>query len=211
MVKASGEPGPDVPDVPGARARILRAAAELIAEQGWGGVRTRAVAERAGVNNALIHYYFRTKEALLSQAAWSALLDELGGPTERLLLTPSFVAGLSQTVRELESADRPSPAAGVLAEILVRATRDPEMRTQVASMLRTFRELVRRRAERALAAGELPPTLDPTAVATILAALLDGLWLHRMADRDVDLDGAAAALAVLLGSGPRRPETARSA
>ncbi|MFA5569649.1 MAG: helix-turn-helix domain-containing protein, partial [Trueperaceae bacterium] len=41
-------------------ARILAATVALLGEVGWGGVTTRKVAQRAKVNNALVHYYFGT-------------------------------------------------------------------------------------------------------------------------------------------------------
>ena len=39
------------------RQRLLAASSSLIVERGWSAVTTRAVAERAGVNQALVHYY----------------------------------------------------------------------------------------------------------------------------------------------------------
>ena len=47
-----------------ARERILQAAAHVFAEKGLSGARTREIARRAGLNNALIHYYFSSKENL---------------------------------------------------------------------------------------------------------------------------------------------------
>ncbi len=44
--------------------RILDAAEELFSRHGFYGVSVRAVADHAGVNTALAHYYFRTKQGL---------------------------------------------------------------------------------------------------------------------------------------------------
>lgn len=46
------------------QAAILAAAARVFAEAGFGGARTEAIAAAAGVNKALIHYYFKSKERL---------------------------------------------------------------------------------------------------------------------------------------------------
>jgi TetR/AcrR family transcriptional regulator len=46
------------------RAAILRAAERIFAEKGLAGARTEAIARRAGVNKALLYYYFRSKDAL---------------------------------------------------------------------------------------------------------------------------------------------------
>ena len=49
-----------------ARARILEAADALFGELGFDAASTREIAERSGVNKALIHYHFKNKEGLLA-------------------------------------------------------------------------------------------------------------------------------------------------
>lgn len=49
---------------PETRAAILHAAEHIFAEQGLAGARTDAIAAAAGVNKALIYYYFKSKDAL---------------------------------------------------------------------------------------------------------------------------------------------------
>ena len=46
------------------RARILEAAVRQFSENGLAGARTELIAEEAGVNKALLYYYFKGKEAL---------------------------------------------------------------------------------------------------------------------------------------------------
>ncbi len=48
----------------GSRAAILDAAERIFAEQGLSGARTDAIAAAAGVNKALLYYYFPSKDAL---------------------------------------------------------------------------------------------------------------------------------------------------
>ncbi len=48
----------------GRRAAILDAAERIFADAGLAGARTDAIAASAGVNKALLYYYFRSKEAL---------------------------------------------------------------------------------------------------------------------------------------------------
>jgi TetR/AcrR family transcriptional regulator len=50
-----------------AEERILAAAAEEFASNGFFGARTQAIADSAKVNKAMLHYYFRTKENLYGQ------------------------------------------------------------------------------------------------------------------------------------------------
>jgi TetR/AcrR family transcriptional regulator len=56
------------------RATILRAAIRTFAEEGLAGARTEAIAHTAGVNKALLYYYFEDKDAL-----YGAVLDEVFG------------------------------------------------------------------------------------------------------------------------------------
>jgi AcrR family transcriptional regulator len=49
-------------------AQIVDAARESFANNGWAGTTMRAVAREAGVDPALVHYYFKSKEELLAAA-----------------------------------------------------------------------------------------------------------------------------------------------
>jgi TetR/AcrR family transcriptional regulator len=77
------------------RSRILHAAIREFSEHGLAGARTGAIAASAGVNKALLYYYFRDKESLYTAAleevagkvasAALAVLDMDCSPGERLL------------------------------------------------------------------------------------------------------------------------------
>src|SRR5260370_7216863 len=54
------------------QAAILKAAVREFAREGVAGARTDAIARAAGVNKALLYYYFKDKEAL-----YQAVLDEV--------------------------------------------------------------------------------------------------------------------------------------
>jgi AcrR family transcriptional regulator len=49
------------------REKLIRSAEELFAARGFDGVSVRDIANEAGVNSALVGYYFRGKEGLLSE------------------------------------------------------------------------------------------------------------------------------------------------
>src|SRR5215470_10155564 len=54
------------------RAAILKAALREFAENGIAGARTDAIARAAGVNKALLYYYYKDKEAI-----YEAVLDQV--------------------------------------------------------------------------------------------------------------------------------------
>lgn len=65
--------------------RILQAAEREFLTKGLKGARTSAIAEAAGVNHAMLHYYFRTKEKLFERII-SEKLDAL-----HQLISRSFI------------------------------------------------------------------------------------------------------------------------
>ncbi len=69
------------------RARILEAAVHEFSENGLAGARTEQIAEAAGVNKALLYYYFEGKDALYAAA--------LEGVAQRVLV--SSMAGMNDS------------------------------------------------------------------------------------------------------------------
>ena len=63
-------------DVPESKRRILLAAEELFSEKGFDGARVDDIAEKAGVNKALIYYYFKSKRNILEELLGN-LVEEL--------------------------------------------------------------------------------------------------------------------------------------
>ena len=72
-----------------AEGALLDAAERLLVDVGYAGITTRALAEEAGVNHGLVHYYFGSNENLHVRAL------------ER------FTAGVIDRQRELYAADMP--------------------------------------------------------------------------------------------------------
>jgi AcrR family transcriptional regulator len=52
---------------------ILRAAKEVFLTRGYDGARMKEIADKAGINKALLHYYFRSKEKLFLAVFESAM------------------------------------------------------------------------------------------------------------------------------------------
>jgi AcrR family transcriptional regulator len=58
------------------REKIFRAATEIFEEKGYAGARMQEIADRAGINKALLHYYFRSKDQLF-MAVFQVLLKKM--------------------------------------------------------------------------------------------------------------------------------------
>ena len=75
-------------DDPDARAKIAAAAEELFAARGFDGAAIRDIARKAGVNGAMIHYYFGNKEGL-----YRAMLEGAASSVRALLIETTGGAG----------------------------------------------------------------------------------------------------------------------
>jgi AcrR family transcriptional regulator len=85
--RAPATPRPARPrDSAATRRALLAAGRELFASAGYEGTTVRAVAERAGVNQALLFRHFGSKEGLFAEAVTGQALDLLhDGPPEQVL------------------------------------------------------------------------------------------------------------------------------
>src|ERR1044071_437501 len=106
------------------RAAILKAALEEFSHEGVTGARTDEIARRAGVNKALLYYYFKDKEGLYAAAleqVFSGLHERVATvleradlpPRERLLLYArthfDYPAGAPFYPRRVKREFRPTP------------------------------------------------------------------------------------------------------
>jgi len=183
------------------RVRLLASAAQLIAERGWGEVTTRMVAQRAGVNAGLVHYHFGSMDALLREAALGRLEPELAGALEPLTADRPVEDALREAVAGLDHFDLASQPGILMAEVLLRATRDPAVARAMGEQITTYRTDLERRLVSAAAAGEVRSDVRPDVMAMVITATLDGLLLQRMADPQLDPAAIAAGLARLLTRG----------
>ncbi|WP_165988250.1 TetR/AcrR family transcriptional regulator [Streptomyces sp. YIM 98790] len=71
--------GETAADAPATRDRILTAARETFAQHGYDKASVRAIARRAGVDPALVHHYFGTKEQVFEAAVAEAAAPVLDG------------------------------------------------------------------------------------------------------------------------------------
>ena len=126
---------PDAPAAPRGpavtRQRIMDAAQDLFAENGYDHVSVRAIAERAGVNLALINRYFGSKRDLFHGVLNASVVfpDIVGGDFATLpVRLARYVVGRAT------GADEPSPAI----RALLRSSNSPEVRQILAERMRTI-------------------------------------------------------------------------
>ncbi|MFR9801052.1 TetR family transcriptional regulator [Pseudonocardia sp. RS010] len=115
------------------RRALLAAGRELFARAGYEGTTVRAVAERAGVNQALLFRHFGSKEGLFAEAVTGQALDLLhDGPPEQVL--PRTLAAI---LAPAEAADGPGGPVDDSADVaLFLATLRSAGNTDAAATVR---------------------------------------------------------------------------
>ncbi len=157
---------------PAVRERLLEAALELVAEVGWGAVSTRVLAERAGVAPGLVHYYFTSVHALLQEATIGTLRELMSGVESTLQACPSPADAIAVLVGLLDQYDGRDPMSLVASETFLAATRDPDLHAELQTLFTQFNSTLSAWLEEHHVA-------DPVATASVVAATVDGLMLHR--------------------------------
>jgi AcrR family transcriptional regulator len=140
-----------------AELRILEAALGVFMQHGTAGARMQDIADRAGVNKAMLHYYFVSKQNLSDEVYRQAS----GGWMQRVMHELSQDRPLAETVRSFIDSetrlllDRPDLVRYSSAEFHHRA----ERRGQVTSFVSSpDLSVLQGRLDEAAQAGEIRPT-----------------------------------------------------
>ena len=148
------------------RARILDAAIREFSSNGLAGARTEQIAEAAGVNKALLYYYFKGKEALYAAALES--VAEGVRATSMAVLEGSATAGERFLLSALNHFDRIHTNPGfqsLMQQEMIRLHRgeDNALTPLVDRVFRPLMERMLQVLEEGIATGELIPA-DPSQI-----------------------------------------------
>jgi AcrR family transcriptional regulator len=187
---------------PTARDRILQAACDLIAERGIGGARIAQIAKAAGVSTALVHYHFRTREALLSETLDYAF-DLAAAVRLRNAGDNGGDGSAARRLADVVEQSLPTTDPGrrewqLWAELWLGAARDPSLRPIAAQMYARYRTWIATAIAEGVAAGEFA-RVDPGETADLAMALIDGLGLRvLLGDPSMPLDKARERIGEIL-------------
>lgn len=159
----------------------MDAAERLIIEVGHAGITTRRLAQEAGVNHGLVHYYFGSMENLLAET-----LDRF---TDRLIerQRAMYAADVPfiekwRTAMSYMDIDRESGYQKIWLEMHALAWNDPDLRERVARVTGEWRAVVREALEEAVREYALDPAETPC---TALTALVETFSLGMILERHV--------------------------
>jgi AcrR family transcriptional regulator len=175
------------------RAQMMSAALQVISERGYADTRIADVAERAGTSPALVIYYFKTKDQLLTEAirqyedTWYAVGQR------RMASLPTARARIEEIVamNTLPEAD-PEPGSSwqLWLDFWAQAARNGDVATVRRKSDERWRDEIAQLVLAGQEGGEFAD-VDPVSFAVCLSALLDGLTIQiALDDPGVDPVGA---------------------
>lgn len=168
-----GDPFPDDMEPP---ELIMEATVRVLAEEGYRGLTLRKVAEKAGKNRGLVHYYFDSKADLLRSLLDHILdgtrrligIDDEDDPVDQLWTALRFHAfgpgGVDEAGRHYYVA---------IFHLQALAVHDPELRERFARNRRYVVDLTAAIVARGIEEGAFRP-VDPESTAVFLIAAIDG-------------------------------------
>lgn len=189
--RAPGRPGADSPDL---RERVLDAAIACYTRQGIAATSLRAIATEAGVNPALLHYYFGDKEQLREAVIAERVLPAFSSLREPVMAVAGedvagLIAGFVQGVGRLVAEHPWLPAlwvrevlceGGALRDVLLERI-GPQLPQMMAA-----------RFAQAQQRGELNEDLDPRLLMVSLVGLTlfpaagAPIWRRLLQAEDLD-------------------------
>jgi AcrR family transcriptional regulator len=159
------------------REQMLRAALDVIAERGYADSRIADVAERAGTSPALVIYYFKTKDQLLTDAIRFSEDTWYATGTARIAAIPTAAGRLEELVAMSflpEENAEPGTSWVLWLDLWAQAARHPEVAGVRQKDDERWRETLCSLVTEGQEGGEFGP-VDPVEFAVIFNALLDGL------------------------------------
>jgi AcrR family transcriptional regulator len=157
------------------RARILRAAREVINERGYEAANFQAIASRAGLSRPTMHYYFHTREEIydcLIAEAYSIVADCIAQARHEETLLNQLSAFVTAAYRS-GFTDRSMMRFTIMARL--ESHRSPTLRDNPGPVVSAVQAFYRSMVDEAMVRGEIPADTDPDAVVNMLLAMFLGM------------------------------------
>jgi len=180
-----------------AHRRMIRAAIQLIARQGYTKTSLAQVGKEAGYTGGLVSHHFGSKEGLLRELtgriASRFYTDQIQTATRGRVGIDALLVTVDTYLNELIVREERMRALYVLmGEALGPVA---EINEVFAELNKGFRLTTRRLIEEGMESGEIRSDLDPDAEAGLFVGMLRGVALQWMADRGCfDLDAVGSSL-----------------
>jgi len=162
--------------------RILKAALVLLAKKGYENTTINDIADAASVSRGLLHYYFKDKEDLVSQALtfgfgsmWESSIGSLAGATTAQALADGMIDVLKKNMQQ-----NPDFSA-LLFEMWVSSRRSDKIKKVFSEGLNGTVDELKKLLELASAAGIIKiDSAESEGIVRILLAMYHGLAIQLL-------------------------------
>ena len=163
---------------------LLDAAEQLLVEVGYAGITTRKLAERAGVNHGLVHYYFGSMEDLLLRVVERFTEQLIARQKAMYAADIPFIEKWRQAMRFLDE-DAESGYHKVWYEMQAMAWNDDAVRDRVQAVQKQWIEVVTDAFDVGLAELGVDRRRYPAkAVVALVVTFNNGIILERLSGID---------------------------
>src|SRR5262245_44259154 len=181
---------------------VLDAAATIFAEKTYAGASTRDIAERLGVRQASLYYYFPSKEAALAAICEHGVKDFIAN-LQRIIASPAPAAEkLHAAIANHLAPLRTHPDADYVCVFLRHRQELPEgPRQAVAALARAYPDLIEPLFVEGIRARQFRADLDPKLATLALLGLCNSVITSRGIPRLSTVDAMIAEYADILIGG----------
>ena len=159
-----------------AEGALLDAAERLLVEVGHAGITTRRLAEEAGVNHGLVHYYFGSVENLLVQVLERFTERQIARQRAMYAADIPFIEKWRQAMRYLVSED--VEYEKIWLELQALAWNRPELHERLAHINEEWRTVLLEAFEAPHREYGIPMPLD--ALVSLVITFNEGIILERL-------------------------------
>lgn len=168
------------------RRQAVLAAASVFAEKGYHGASTRDIAEKLGIKQGSLYYYFRSKEEALGEVCRYGIEDYVHRMEAIAASDQPFEAKLLATITSHLSSYRERNES-LKVHNDERLYLPAPRRRELKAMGSRYRQLLEQVLEEGVAAGALRPGTDCHFVAQAVIGLCNGWGDLIVRDPDMDL------------------------
>ena len=169
------------------RTKILEAAFQILARQGYENTSIKDIAEEAGVAQGLVHYHFKSKQQLVL-----AVLAEVCREME--FGDAQGAAGAQAAYEKFKNMLKGSQATHALyIQLIAMGLHDKELGAGVLNFVRQDRAHIEDIARQVLAEREADPR-PARAIASVVEAAVLGIMVQNLIDPEFNAEEAVDAL-----------------
>ena len=168
------------------REEILAAAKRCFSRSGFHGTSMQEICAEAQMSPGSLYRYFPSKEAIIAGIAEQDRAD-VAEKFQAIVEAPDFFTALAYAARHY-IVEESMEEVCLQTEIKAESRRNPEIAKIYAGVEQEVKAGMMNVLRSAVARGDIPPTIDLEIAATMLMALVDGLYWRRAVDPEFDAE-----------------------